>query len=380
MAAHRPLLLAALLLLAAPPASSAAGLIDAFSAGEGGYACFRLPALLRLPTPDGQSLALYAEGRLKSCSDYAPIDLVYKISRDNGLTWSTNVSVLCTDGCTTHTDANGTIHHDAAYVNSTNQPSPVAVPASGSAPTFVVMLAQRHGRLFTSRSLNPLGSAWEPLNDTGLKYVPGPTPGVVIPGTGRMVVAAYGRALLSDDQGRSWRSSSPIAGVGEGEVAIAPNGSLVINYRGGHPYKRVLAFSNDQGENWFPTFMPMPELGGSVEGSMIRVSAPSAGPTSASGDLLITASPFGIGPDWGHRCPGPGRCNMTLWTSNDSGVAWKQFYQLNAAVGINPREAAAYSSMVQANASHIALVYERDNAYHLSLVYVPLAGAAAVWS
>ena len=44
---------------------------------QGGYACFRLPALLRLPTPDGRSLALYAEGRLKSCSDYAPMDLVY---------------------------------------------------------------------------------------------------------------------------------------------------------------------------------------------------------------------------------------------------------------------------------------------------------------
>ena len=70
--------------------------VDAFRAGEGGYACFRLPALLRLPSPDNRSLALYAEGRLKSCSDYAPIDLVYKISPDNGATLS-NLSILCTD-------------------------------------------------------------------------------------------------------------------------------------------------------------------------------------------------------------------------------------------------------------------------------------------
>ena len=132
------------------------------------------------------------------------------------------------------------------------------------------MLAQRHGRLFTSRSLNDLGTAWEPLNDTGLHLVPGPTPGVTIPNgqhQGRMVAAAYGQALLSDDGGRSWRGSASygsngsIPGVGEGEVAIAPNGSLIINYRGSHPYKRVLAYSDDGGESWGNESMPMPELG-----------------------------------------------------------------------------------------------------------------------
>lgn len=63
---------------------------------------------------------------------------------------------------------------------------------------------------------------------------------------------------------------------------------------------------------------------------------------------------------------------MTLWASENSGRSWTAFYQLNESVGINPREAAAYSSMVQINESHLALVYERDNAAHLTLVYVPL--------
>eukprot|EP01048_Picozoa_sp_COSAG05_P016665 COSAG05_NODE_2178_length_3433_cov_77.463707_2_plen_57_part_00 len=30
-------------------------------------------------------------------------------------------------------------------------------------------------------------------------------------------------------------------------------------------------------------------------------------------------------------------------------------------------------SMVQVNDTHVALVYERDNAAHLSLLYIPLA-------
>jgi len=360
------MLLGLLTLAYTPPAP----FIDAFSAGEGGYACFRLPALLPLPSADGRSFALYAEGRLKSCSDFAPIDLVYKVSRDGGQTWS-ELAILCTDGCTTHTDANGTVHHDAAYDNRTNQPSPVAVPPSGDQPGFVVMLCQRHGRLFTARSLDPLGTAWEPLNDTKLAIVPGPTPGVVLP-SGRMVVAAYGQALLSDDHGRGWRGSASygangsLADVGEGEVAIAPNGSLLINYRHTNPYRRVLAYSHDGGESWGAEFMPMPELGGSVEGSMIRV---------ARTDLLLSASPYGIGPDWAHRCGGPGRCNMTLWGSRDSGATWRLVYQLNESVGIDSREGAAYSSMAQVNATHVALVYERGGYRHLSLVYVPLSVA-----
>ena len=64
-----------------------------------------------------------------------------------------------------------------------------------------------------------------------------------------------------------------------------------------------------------------------------------------------------------------------VWASHDSGVEWELVYQLNETVGINPREAAAYSSMVQVNKTHFALVYERDNAAHLSLVYIPLSVA-----
>ena len=56
------------------------------------------------------------------------------------------------------------------------------------------------------------------------------------------------------------------------------------------------------------------------------------------------------------------------------GHSGRRLAQLNQTVGIDPRESAAYSSMVQVNSTHVALVYERDNAAHLSLVYVPLAG------
>ena len=106
----------------------------------------------------------------------------------------------------------------------------------------------------------------------------------------------------------------------------------------------------------------MPYLGGSVEGSMIRV---------PGRNLMLSASPRGIGPIWQHRCAGPGRCNMTVWASGDSGATWREHIVLNESLGINPRELAAYSTMVALNATHFALVYERSYIW-LTMVYLPL--------
>jgi hypothetical protein len=55
------------------------------------------------------------------------------------------------------------------------------------------MLCNRGGRVFSSRSLDPLGSAWEPLNFTGITAAVGPTAGVKLP-SGRLAIAAYQEA------------------------------------------------------------------------------------------------------------------------------------------------------------------------------------------
>ena len=143
--------------------------------------------------------------------------------------------------------------------------------------------------------------------------------------SGRLAVAYHegagaAGALLSDDQGVTWRKSAvPTDLGGEGEVAIAPNGSLVAAMRdagvpgGAGSYRRLLSWSHDGGETWtFPLDGLMPELGGSCEGALLRL-------RGGSSQWLLTSSPWGVGPDWDHRCPGPGRCNMTVWASADSG-------------------------------------------------------------
>ena len=192
-----------LLLAASGQAATPPGMVDAFSAGEGGYACFRLPALLRLPGRSSPpQLALFAEGRNKSCSDYAPTDVVYKRSLDGGRSWGALSVIAGTD-------------HDRDYGNTSNQPTPV-IAASPAGPR-VVLLFNRGGRVLMARSSDPAASAWEyKTRETGIGgsrhgVTVGPTAGVAL-ASGRLAVAAHfgssGAALLSDDGGHSWRLSN----------------------------------------------------------------------------------------------------------------------------------------------------------------------------
>ena len=55
-----------------------------FKKGTEGYACYRIPALIK--TKQGTLLA-FAEGRKNNCTDEGDIDLIVKRSSDNGKTW-----------------------------------------------------------------------------------------------------------------------------------------------------------------------------------------------------------------------------------------------------------------------------------------------------
>merc|ERR1711957_674171 len=163
------------------------------------------------------------------------------------------------------------------------------------------------------------------------------------------------------DSGNTWRTSTgTVPKANEGELALAPNGSLVMNSRWTHS-SRLLSWSDDGGETWSaPINDSLPLLSGAVEGSMIRVSQYGGG--SPRDDLLLTASPYGPG----------GRCNMTVWASDDSGASWDVLTSLDETYGLDPSEAAAYSSMVQINNTHFALAYERHDYGYLTLVYLEL--------
>lgn len=74
-----------MLLAAVASGLSSPPLVDVFTGGSGGYACYRIPALVVVP---GGELLAFAEGRKFTCADHDWNDIVLKRSFDGGRTWS----------------------------------------------------------------------------------------------------------------------------------------------------------------------------------------------------------------------------------------------------------------------------------------------------
>ena len=231
--------------------------VDVFTSGREGYPCYRIPAALRLANGH---LLLFAEGRRGG--DTGANDIVYKVSEDEGRSWS-SLRVL-------HSEYNA-----SGRSNDIHNPCPVIV--NGLA--LVVFGRNRHN-LLAKRALDANATRWGPVEDlTQMVFntsavsmvVPGPGAGVVIPlalhnkarradaaapssqqqvrqqqqpnlpGERAIVPVAGpfgdgtlgGGVILSDDGGQTWRLSSRANPHGsEAQVALAPNGSLLLNSRG----------------------------------------------------------------------------------------------------------------------------------------------------
>src|SRR5438105_15505287 len=82
-----------------------------FTAGKGGYFCYRIPALA--VSAKGTILA-FCEARKNNCYDWDAIDIVMRRSFDNGKSW----------------DAMRVVRGDG--INSTNQPTPVVDRSTGA--------------------------------------------------------------------------------------------------------------------------------------------------------------------------------------------------------------------------------------------------------
>ena len=189
-----------------------------------------------------------------------------QVSHDDGVSW-TALKLLWSESNATHHVA---IHN----------PTPVVTGGK------VLVVFNRNSRdCLTLRSLDGSGLAWEEepvditaqLTNASGSLTTGPPQGLVLP-SGRIVVAAGGssiqggRAIYSDDGGAGWAISG-LANPkgGEAQVALAPNGSLLLNSRGPAQGVRWQSASADDGATWSAPRVLDFGFGSSCEGSIIAV-------------------------------------------------------------------------------------------------------------
>lgn len=321
---------------------------DVFVKGKDGYNNFRIPSLLRTQT--GRLIA-FAEGRT-AVSDQGNIDTVYKVSDDNGATWS-GLSVLADLGANTIGNptsvqlGNGTI----LVLLTSNVGTCIQT-------TLVNGTCAERRRVWVVQS-NDNGVTWSALREITEQasdtqnwywYATGPGNGIQMR-SGRIVIPCdhtenpkspviYGHVLYSDDGGKTWAHGDRTAAVtDESTVVELDNRVLLMNSRYGSVVGnfRYIQTSSDGGKTWtnphFDYNLPDP----CVEGSQIRLALPRC----SSCQWLLFSNPADIN----------ARKNLAIRMSTDGGATYRY------ARILDPNQA-GYSALVQLTESRFGVLYE----------------------
>ena len=323
-----------------------------YKAGDEGYACFRIPAIIA--TNEGSLLA-FAEGRKGGCSDTGDIDLVMKRSEDQGITWSA-LQVVWSDG-----------------ENTSGNPAPVVDAATGTIfllstwnlgvdrePQIIEQSSKDTRRIFLLSSTNN-GHSWstpeEITDDVKLPnwtwYATGPGSGIQLTkgeNAGRLMIACdhieaetehyYSHVIYSDDQGKTWQlgGSTPQHYVNESEVAELEDGSLLLNMRNyakGEKHRKI-SHSYDGGLSWSDLQSDTTLIEPICQASLQRYQFADEGES-----ILLFSNPASK----------TKRDSMTLRASYDDGKTWAKDLLIHTGQ-------AAYSDLVRLPDGYIGIFYE----------------------
>lgn len=347
-------------------ASSELQPVPVFVNGSEGYACYRIPAIIR--TASGELLA-FAEGRRDSCSDSTPvIHIVSKRSVDNGATWGQLQRVAQ--------------HGEQALMN----PSPVVDTARGTGRIVLLYnamttnewaLARGEGLSLTFCIISEdHGATWSAPRDISAQIrgdhdwrIQRPTLGHAIQrADGRIIHASTiteGSASIfesqnvliwSDDLGSTWHHAQPcpIAGLNEATAAVLADGTVLINSRAyidgrpaGHRALTRAHFAADGTVDYGGTIYHPALVDSAVQASTLNIE-------TAYGAAILFSNPA-------HPAA---RRRLTVRASFDEGITWPVAREIDGGP-------AAYSDLVLQADGIAGVLYERGN--QGGIVYVRFA-------
>lgn len=321
-----------------------------YKAGDNGYKCFRIPAIVT--TTKGTLLA-FAEARKNHCGDADDIDLVVRRSQDGGQTWSP-MQVIWDDGGNTCgnpapivDERTGRILLLSTWNLGTDHESQIINQTSKDTRRIFILHSDDDG--------NNWSKAREITKDVKQPdwtwYATGPCNGIQIrkgPHAGRLIMPSdhieagskkyYSHAIYSDDGGDNWKlgGSTPTDQVNECTVAEVLKGNLLLNMRNYNQVRfRQTSLSADGGQTWSAlrqdTALPEPVC----QASLIRLWDAGRKP------VLAFSNPASQ----------KGRVNMTVRWSFDGGISWP----VSKVVHPGP---AAYSNLVELPGRKLGLFFE----------------------
>ena len=351
--------------------------IPVFESGKDGHKSYRIPAIIRLN--NGHLLA-FAEGRVQGASDFGDVNIVLKISTDNGRTWGSIKTIVDYDTLQAGNPAPVVDLTDPAYTtgriflfyNTGNkQESDVR---NGNGLREVWYKTSTNGGINWSEAVNITLQTHRPklpqinpaYNFTADWRSYANTPGHAMQFEtgkykGRIYIAAnhseggiqnesmdyIAHGFYTDDHGKTFHISNNVnlPGGNENMAAELSDGRIMLNIRNqrGDVRARYIAISSNGGQSWDTSYFDKNLPDPVCQGSLLTI-----GKKRKQNILAFS-----------NAADEKRRDNLTLRISFDDGKTWKK----NFVIYKNPSQpdAAAYSDIVKLSGKKIGVLYEKDN-------------------
>ncbi|MEZ4671731.1 MAG: exo-alpha-sialidase [Anaerolineae bacterium] len=367
--------------------------VPVFINGSEGYACYRIPSVVRALNGD---LVAFAEARLESCSDSTgTIHIVCKRSSDNGTRWSPLTVVAAVEG----------------FVNM--NASPVVDVVRGTGKMVVVFRAADHSEWDIARGIGLSRAMCVSSDDHGVRWsVPRDITAQVHKPYQPTYAAICPAAALLDNRQHDWRIQIPAQGHAiqlqrtpqtRGRLFFA--GSITRGERSIFDSENYVFWSDDLGETWqigaiIPRLGLNEAIAAELENGDVLINTRSYTDQNPDGRRAVTRARFDAGGmvhfdqtthdevlidpavqatllryTWSDAQQFGGRSrllfanpahmqarvNLTVRLSYDEGISW-------AFSKVIERGPAAYSDLVATGDDQIGLLYERGNTGGITFV------------
>jgi sialidase-1 len=353
-----------------------------YTSGQEGHKTYRIPAIIK--NKQGHLLA-FAEGRVNGSGDFGDINIVLKISRDQGRTWSTLSTLVDYQDLQA---GNPTPILDTTdprfpkgriflfYNTGNNHENEIR---EGKGLREVWYMTSIDGGLTWSKAVNitsqvhrPNQPSWNPtyaFKEDWRHYANGPGHGMQFnqgPHAGRILIAANhsegprgergsdyrAHAFYTDDHGDTFHLGASIAipGSNESSATEISGGKLLMNIRNqrGDIRQRIIGLSDDGGATWKETYFD-PQLPDPIcQGSILTIAQKKGRPFTLA---------------FSNAADIKNRDNLTIRISQDDGRTWPITIPVDngASAGESPKDFTAYSDLVLLDSKHLGIVYERKD-------------------